>query len=175
MLSTQFRAAFAESRPALLRAAEQLTGSRTEAEELVDHVESLGHARRTQLTPGPRLAAWLRSALEDSFQRRFARATQTTPMRRPSATPTVSPETTLARRPLYDTPAVTRDPQVGRQVEAALVDLPGELRRPLALFYEGWRVEQIAERLGLTPLCVRERVSEARRLLHRRLHSHQHA
>ena len=62
------------------------------------------------------------------------------------------------------------DPGVDMQLRAALIGLPEKYRVPLLLHHlEGYRLEEIAMILKLTPSLVKSRLHQARKLLRRNL------
>lgn len=154
------RASFADlaraHRGELLRLARRLCRSRDEADDLVQDVMVKVLAHHDRLPPTTNLAAWMTRVLYNLFIDR---------LRQRRRGPWVELDEGTAAAPPAEEPAWW-DHLTRADIEAALAEVPEELRRTFELFaFEHCAYAEIARRLGVPSATVGTRLLRARRHL----------
>jgi len=132
-----------------------LTGDRSLSEDLAQEAFIVAWTRRCNVREPERFAAWLCGIARNLCRKAHAR------MRAPSALPAhelpedeLGPEGRLAQM------------QLRELVWSTLSSLPPIYREPLVLYYRaGKSAQEVADRLGLPPATVDQRLSRGRKLL----------
>ncbi len=142
-----------------------LTGDRIDAEDLVQQVFLVAHARLHQLQQPAAARGWLYTILRNTYLK---------DRRRQSNRPGVDPEVDLDTLPddrIEDNEDNLEIEGIDReQLQAALNALPDEFRVVVLMFYfEDSSYRQIAEQLGIPSGTVMSRLSRAKQFLRQRL------
>ncbi|MDD3179948.1 MAG: RNA polymerase sigma factor [Opitutaceae bacterium] len=147
----------------------RLVGNTAEAEDLAQEVFARVYTKRHTYRPGAKFSSWLFSIAANQAKNR---------LRWWSRRPTLSLDAWLdAGGEVTDESAAGAPPGAGIErheqaaaVQAAVMDLPLDLRTTLVLFeYEGQSMAEIAAALGCTPKAVENRLYRARQALRRTL------
>lgn len=164
-----FEAEAAACRPQLYRYAARLTGSRADADDLVQETLLRGLQSWRSFRPGTRLIAWLGTILYHLFinqHRRRRRLVDLEVLEGPAFTggardgATVDPQRALGRRFLKDA------------LDRAIDQLSAEHQEAVRLSdVEGYSGLEVAEVLGVPVGTVKSRLFRARRLLRGSLHA----
>ena len=154
---------------ALHNLARYLTGSETDAEDLVQETYARALRAAHQFTPGTNLKAWLFRILRNTFLSLY---------RRQRHNPTVGGLDTVNP----DVPGVASESWllgdieldrlrkvVAQELEAALMTLSDDARTVILLDLEGLKETEVAEVLGCAVGTVKSRLARARAALRQRL------
>jgi RNA polymerase sigma-70 factor (ECF subfamily) len=140
---------------ALFNLARRLTGSQTEAEDLLQETYSRAFSAMPRFRDG-NLKAWLFRIMRNAFVDAFRRQREPDPV---DAAALVSPE----REPLRnDLELQQLRGIVAEQIEAALAGLSLDARTVVLLDLEGFSEAETAEILGCAPGTVKSRLCRAR-------------
>lgn len=167
-----------EQVPNLLAMARRLTRSAVEAEDLVQDTLVKAIRARDQFQEGTNLRAWLFKILKNTFinryhRHRIERAATDLPMGDPVVDGWIGNATMSAMR---DPEASLLRPQLEREIQAAIDELPEEFRMVVVLAdVEGFAYREIADILGCPIGTVMSRLHRARRVLKARLIDHARA
>lgn len=144
-----------------------LTGTRSQAEDLVQDTYSRALGALARFVPGSNLKAWLFRILRNAFIDSYRRE-RIEPLRA-----TFDPDTTPAGQdldPLRGDAELERlRGVVGQDIERALQALPEEQRSVVLLDLEGMTENEIAAVMGCAVGTVKSRLSRARSALRARL------
>jgi RNA polymerase sigma-70 factor (ECF subfamily) len=147
---------------ALYNLARYLTGSESDAEDLVQETFARAVAKEDQFAPGTNRKAWLFRILRNLFLDR-KRRDKIDPTRR-GLDEVASQAPARAERDLLRGDAELENLRrvVGAQIETAIMKLPEESRAVILLDLEGFSEAETAEALGIPPGTVKSRLSRAR-------------
>lgn len=147
----------------------RLVGSTAEAEDLAQEVFVRVYTKRSTYRPGAKFSTWCFSIAANQAKNRLRWW-----KRRPTLSLSAWMDTGGDAVDQSAAGAQASDEAVRREriatVQAAVADLPLDLRTALVLFeYEGQSMNEIATALGCTPKAVENRLYRARRQLQRQL------
>jgi RNA polymerase sigma-70 factor (ECF subfamily) len=158
-MTTEARDALIACIPRLRRYARALTGSRSDADDLVQDTVERGWSRLSLWRHGSDMRAWLFSIMHNIHVDRFR-----------SAAPPM--EEFAEERPSAAAPAHGLEM---RDLESCLRRLPDDQREVLLLVaLEDMRYEEVAAALGIPPGTVMSRLSRAREKLRLMMEGQQH-
>ncbi len=165
----EFRNLFDAERDSLYRYLYRLTGSREDAEDLLQDAFVAVWRKRGQFEGRGSLAGYLRTTAFRLFLNQWKRGKRRTELAPPPGPPRTTPPA--------DGEVITRDLHAFllSQVRDALGGLPEDSRHAFELFrFHGLTAREIAEATGTPVKTVETRVRRATRFLAERLEQHRH-
>jgi RNA polymerase sigma-70 factor, ECF subfamily len=149
--------------------ARYLTGSATDAEDLVQETYARAMRAADQFTPGTNLKAWLFRILRNTFLNQYRRQRNSPVV---GGLDTVEPRADLAAEDgwLLNDPELDRLRKlVGEEIEHALLSLSEDARTVILLDLEGLTEVEVAHVVGCAVGTVKSRLARARAALRTKL------
>jgi len=154
---------------ALHNLARYLTGSETDAEDLVQETYARALRAAHQFTPGTNLKAWLFRILRNTFLSLYRRQRHNPTV---GGLDTVNPDVPGMASESWLLGDIELDrlrKVVAQELEAALMTLSDDARTVILLDLEGLKETEVAEVLGCAVGTVKSRLARARAALRQRL------
>jgi RNA polymerase sigma-70 factor (ECF subfamily) len=154
---------------ALHNLARYLTGSETDAEDLVQETYARALRAAHQFTPGTNLKAWLFRILRNTFLSLYRRQRHNPTV---GGLDTVNPDVPGVASESWMLGDIELDrlrKVVAQELEAALMTLSDDARTVILLDLEGLKETEVAEVLGCAVGTVKSRLARARAALRQRL------
>lgn len=160
--------------PSLMGFARRLAKNEVDAEDLVQDTFVKAIRARNRYEPGTNLRAWLLRILRNTFINRYHRGSLERTVAGPIADPVSDGWVSSASmRAMRDAESLALTPELGRQITAAIDELPEDFRVVVLLAdVEELGYREIAETLDCPLGTVMSRLHRGRKLLKTRLVQH---
>ena len=136
----------------------KLTKNREDAKDLMQETLMRSFSKRDRFNDGTNFKAWMTTIMYNSFVNHYRKRRT----RNKIETPIETCELAIDNKPATDN---VQSVIMHKELEQMVTDLPEDYQVPFQMFFEGYRYDEISEKVGIPMGTVKSRIFYARKRL----------